>query len=612
MKNFSLKAKLLSLSIFLVMISVVLGGVSYWSLGKVIGEYSVIADTSYPNTSTFLQMFSNYRMARIEALQLGSPNATAEMKSKGVESIEKGFVSDKELHEKYMAIEFLPGEEPIYTEFRKQVDASYDAIKEALAVYKEAKGDPASLEKMNVILFGKLAETGAKAREAMLKLRAFHYEQAEIAEKSAKEAGAFATTLMIGLIIAMGALGLTAAYLFSNTLTKTLKEISDALDESSTQVSSAAGQIASSSEELSQAATEQAASLEETSASVEEMSSMISINSENAKKASENSSSSHRQAERGRQVVGEMVQSMAQINESNNNIMTQINQSNEQMGEIVKVIQEIETKTKVINDIVFQTKLLSFNASVEAARAGEQGKGFAVVAEEVGNLAEMSGNAAKEISEMLASSVHKVESIVNETRSKVDVLINDGKEKVRMGTKVAEECGEVLAEIVTNVSSVSTMASEISNASVEQSKGIQEITKAMGQLDQVTQTNSATSEEAASAAEELSAQADSLKNQVLTLVAVINGTNAPVASATVAAKVETRRPSGPVAVKKAPAATPTPAPAPANVLHMKKTPPKKKVEAKPVAMSAVPAKKAAGGGAKDGVPSYDHPGFEEV
>jgi methyl-accepting chemotaxis protein len=78
--------------------------------------------------------------------------------------------------------------------------------------------------------------------------------------------------------------------------------------------------------------------------------------------------------------------------------MNQINYSNEQMSEIVKVIQEIETKTKVINDIVFQTKLLSFNASVEAARAGEQGKGFAVVAEEVGNLAQMSGNAAKEIS----------------------------------------------------------------------------------------------------------------------------------------------------------------------------------------------------------------------
>lgn len=599
---------MLSLSIFLVTISVVLGGVSYWSLGQVVKEFSVISDTSYPNTSTFLQMFSSYRMARIEALQLVSPATTAEIKAKAVEAIEKGIESDKELHQKYMAIEFLPGEEPLYTAFRKSIDESYAHIMAAVKLHKEKPNDTAAMTEMNELIFVKLYESGNAGRKAMHELREFHYDQAGKAEVAAKTSASFANKLTIGLILGLGLLGLFASYIFSNTLAKTLSEISDALDESSTQVSSAAGQIASSSEELSQAATEQAASLEETSASVEEMSSMISINSENAKKASENSASSHRQAERGRQVVGEMVQSMAQINESNNNIMTQINQSNEQMGEIVKVIQEIETKTKVINDIVFQTKLLSFNASVEAARAGEQGKGFAVVAEEVGNLAEMSGNAAKEISEMLASSVHKVESIVNETRSKVDVLISDGKEKVRMGTKVAEECGEVLAEIVTNVSSVSTMASEISNASLEQSKGIQEITKAMGQLDQVTQTNSATSEEAASAAEELSAQADSLKNQVLTLVAVINGSNVQAPTK----KIE-KRPSAPVVAKK-PSTVVASAPAPANVLPMKKaTPPQKKnVEKKTSSAPVIPVKKAVGGGAKDGVPSYDHPGFEEV
>ena len=79
--------------------------------------------------------------------------------------------------------------------------------------------------------------------------------------------------------------------------------------------------------------------------------------------------------------------------------------------EILGYIKSIEEKTKVINDIVFQTKLLSFNASVEAARAGEQGKGFAVVAEEVGNLATMSGTSAEEISKLLESSISHIESI---------------------------------------------------------------------------------------------------------------------------------------------------------------------------------------------------------
>ena len=210
----------------------------------------------------------------------------------------------------------------------------------------------------------------------------------------------------------------------------------------------------------------------------------------------------------------------------------------------------------------------------------------------------MSGNAAKEISEMLASSISKVESIANETKTKVNVLIMDGSEKVKMGTKVAEECGVVLAEIVENVSSVSTMASEISNANLEQSKGVQEITKAMGQLDQVTQTNSATSEEAASAAEELSAQADSLQNQVLTLVAVINGTNAKVSTSTL--KTQNKENLN----KKAPTNTSKTT----NVIHMTKSNKKSSFSNKAATATAPTMKKASGGD----VPSHEHPGFEEV
>jgi methyl-accepting chemotaxis protein len=606
MKNFSLKAKLLSLSLFLITISVVIGGVSYWSVNSVIKEYSVISDLSYPNTSTLLQMFSNYRSSRIEASQLISPSVPADIKKNVYDLMEKNLELDKTLHKNYMALEFLPGEDVLYTEFRKTMDEANKDFAEIMKMYKENKTDADAQATMISIVNGKLGTDGVKARIAAEALREFHEKQAMTAENSAKAAGSRATQLTIMLIVVFGAIGLVTSFIFSNMLTTTLKSISDALDESSSQVSSAAGQIAASSQELSQAVTEQASSLEETSSSVEEMSSMVNVNTENAKKASENSGLSKRQAERGRTVVEEMVQSMSLINDSNNNIMNQINKSNEQMGEIVKVIQEIETKTKVINDIVFQTKLLSFNASVEAARAGEQGKGFAVVAEEVGNLAQMSGNAAKEISDMLALSVHKVEAIVNETRHSVDGLIADGKEKVSHGTKVAEECGEVLAEIVANVTNVATMANEISVASDEQSKGILEITKAMGQLDQVTQTNAQTSEQTAHSAEQLSAQAVSLKDQVVTLVSVINGNgkNIPVET-----KVKTKT------VTHTNTSTKTP-PKTSNVLPMKKAPaPKPAAKVVSHAPAAAPKKAAAGingGKAVGNLPSYDHPGFEDV
>ena len=339
----------------------------------------------------------------------------------------------------------------------------------------------------------------------------------------ANKAYSEAKYMVIVASIAALILGMTLAIMTLKSVTKTIDEVISSLSENSSQVTAAAGQIAASSEELSQSVTEQAASLEETAASIEEMSSMVQKNASNAQEATDLANGSRDNANKGQQVVVNMIHAIDDINTSNKNIMLQINESNQQISEIVNVIKEIATKTKVINDIVFQTKLLSFNASVEAARAGEQGKGFAVVAEEVGSLAQMSGNAADEISVLLDNSIHKVDSIVRSTQEKVEVLIKEGSIKVETGTRIAKECGDVLEEIVDNTAKVTKMTVEISTACQEQSMGVQEITRAMNQLDQVTQTNTASSEEAASAAEQLSAQATSLKNVVDLLIVTIKG-----------------------------------------------------------------------------------------
>jgi methyl-accepting chemotaxis protein len=318
-------------------------------------------------------------------------------------------------------------------------------------------------------------------------------------------------------------IGAVVAFYMLRMINKAIEQVITNLNDSTSLVSSSASQIASSSQELSQATTEQASSLEETAASIEEMSSMISRNSDSANISSENSRLTQANAIKGKETIREMISSIDEINESNNKIKDQINYSNSQLADIVKVISEIGNKTKVINDIVFQTKLLSFNASVEAARAGEHGKGFAVVAEEVGNLAAMSGNAAKEITTMLDESIHKVESIVNETKTSVEKLINEGRSKVEKGTYVAQNCEAVFEEIVTNINKVNNLSVEISTACSEQAQGITEITKAMHQLDQVTQQNASATEQTSSAAEELSAQAVSLKATVAILVATIKG-----------------------------------------------------------------------------------------
>ena len=325
------------------------------------------------------------------------------------------------------------------------------------------------------------------------------------------------------IALAVGALLALVAFFVTYTVTKQITAISQNLSSLGEAVASVATQIASSSQNLSSSSAEQAAALQETTAAVEETSTTIGKNAENAKQSTQVSEQAQQAASRGKLAVDDMVNSIDEISTSNIEIMKQIDESNHEISDIVKLISEIGNKTKVINDIVFQTKLLSFNASIEAARAGEHGKGFAVVAEEVGNLAQMSGNSAKEISEMLDGSIRKVEEIVRNTKTRVDVLVQTAKGKVTHGTATAKRCGELLDEIVVGVTHVGTMVGEISNASQQQAQGIQEINKAMSELDTVAQQNNLASQQSSVAATDLQGQVDRLKEVVHVLNGVVLG-----------------------------------------------------------------------------------------
>jgi methyl-accepting chemotaxis protein len=323
--------------------------------------------------------------------------------------------------------------------------------------------------------------------------------------------------------IIMQLLSILFSQLFANSVSKSLRKTADELVTETNQLLDISQKLNYSGEKLSRGTTEQSTSLHETVSAIEEVNAMVTKNADNAKKSHQLSLQSSEVANKGKKSVEEMIQSIEDIQKSNIDIMKQIESSNQEISSIVKVINDIGQKTKVINDIVFQTKLLSFNASVEAARAGEHGKGFAVVAEEVGNLAQMSGNAAKEISQLLEGSTQKVEHIVNDTKTKVERLTVEGKHKVEMGTIKAKNCGEVLEEIVTNVNNMTLMVAEISTASEEQSLGVQEINKAMIRMDQVTKENVEAATETAEAAQVLKKHAGLIEGCSKDLFKTIEG-----------------------------------------------------------------------------------------
>ncbi len=330
------------------------------------------------------------------------------------------------------------------------------------------------------------------------------------------------TKAIIGVVAAQIIL-LIVIWLLLRSTTKNLGNIASKLRIVSGETQKTSDSVRAISEEVSSATTEQAASIQETVSTLDQITSMVNTSVESVENSARKAEQSHIIANEGKEVVKDMIRSMEDIDNSNKDIMTEISKSNERIASIIKVINEISQKTTVINDIVFQTKLLSFNASVEAARAGEHGKGFAVVAEEVGNLAQMSGKASNEISEMLQESINKVNAIIQETNQNVQRLINSGNEKVQAGVKIAGKCGKVLDEVVDNAAVVKTMMNEVSVASKEQAEGVKNISIAMNQLDQTTHSNANAANRSFQNSKELSTQADNLKDTVEILEVEIFG-----------------------------------------------------------------------------------------
>ncbi len=329
-------------------------------------------------------------------------------------------------------------------------------------------------------------------------------------------------TMLVGLLVAV-ALCLVLSYRLLKDLSGSLASISQNLASGANETAESARSLSLASASLASGVTEQAAALQESVAALDQIRAMVGRTGDHAQVAESLVQRSQQDTDGCAESLAALLDNIDQIQASNGDIERQTIESNGELTEIIKVIGEIADKTNVINDIVFQTRLLSFNASVEAARAGEHGKGFAVVADEVGNLARMSGDAAKEITRLLEASVSKVDRIVSDTKTKVGALVTKSTGRVQAGRHSAKRCAETLDSLQNSIKEMAVMMTQIAKASQDQSQGIDEIARAFGQLDQVTQSNSGASNEASEVAVQLSEQATTMEHFVSALVNVVQG-----------------------------------------------------------------------------------------
>jgi methyl-accepting chemotaxis protein len=471
---------------------------SYSSLNDILIKYNKIIDQNFYKQEIAQEMFIQAKEARVNALFSATQGVPEEMKKEAIQNVDKSVEEMTELISSYEMVPMEDEEKKIFQNVNENWN-SYLAILNKIKNYHlENRNDPSLLTKIVHDECPKMAEN---LKNSFEELNLYHGSSIIKYKKEIQDFSADKNQFIFILGISSVVFGLIVSIFISFSTKKLLALIVERVSNVTNKLNSESDNLSSSSQQLASAAQQQASSTEEISSSLEEISGMVGSTIKQASDSVKLSQEITKLVTQGNEAVDVLDKSVLEIAEANKKV-----------EKLVYLIEEIGQKTEIIDEIVFQTRLLSFNASVEAERAGEHGRGFAVVAQEVGNLAQMSGKSANEISEIVKRSIREAQEVVALNKSKVN-----------SGVESSKQASEKLKAIYGVTRDINEAVNEVLKASEEQNSGIKQINNSIQLISHSTQENATMAEEFFSGSKQLTDQSKMLSSSVSDLIEFVFG-----------------------------------------------------------------------------------------
>lgn len=524
MKSIKAKAltkRLMLLGVALSMVAVVIGVTGIVQLRKVESVYATVIDEAQAKTFLLTSLLGHFRETRIQVRSLAVFGLSVEDSKTYASRTEAEVGKVIEHLKKYEGLTDSEEERAIFSEVNQAWAKFLDVGVKILTAY--GKGLDANKQELARLILEDCPPAASRVQAALDKALAYNKERVNRLTQVAQTESARSKWLAQALAIFAAIAGVILSFLLAKSLARKILQPTEKLATEASSLSFASERLLGLNNDLKSLLQAKVEKLQSASSAAEEMKAILESNQKLTSDSRVVAKQGVHAASETETAFRQAHSQMSKANETLENLSQALVASSEEMSNLSEIFKRVTEKTKMISEIVFQTRLLSFNASVEAARAGEHGKGFAVVAQEVGALANKSGIAAKEIDDLLVTSRKHLDEVMSNNRQRIETGRSRTQEVMGEIESASHLCIKSCEEIRGRVDEMSKSLDSLASSSNEQGIGVQSIMASVQDLFGFAQESATKATESQSLSQELRVQSLRLDESVTDLRQVVDG-----------------------------------------------------------------------------------------